>query len=55
MYVLFLAVPLAGLACSSAAGFPIIWLGLLPLPDWVAADKALAPLLRMPPQGRVRR
>jgi len=46
MYLLFLAVPLAGWAYSSAAGFPIVWLGVLPLPDWVTADKALAPVLR---------
>ena len=42
LYVLFFAVPLAGWAYSSATGFPIVWFGVLPLPDWVAPDKALA-------------
>lgn len=42
MYFLFFALPLAGWAYSSAAGFPIVWFGVLPLPDWVPVDKALA-------------
>ncbi|HEY9239292.1 MAG TPA: cytochrome b, partial [Burkholderiaceae bacterium] len=42
MYGLFLAVPLAGWAYSSAAGFPVVWFGVLPLPDWMPVDKALA-------------
>lgn len=42
MYLAFFAVPLSGWAYSSAAGFPIVWFGLLPLPDFVPADKALA-------------
>ncbi len=42
MYVLFFAVPLAGWAYSSAAGFPVVVFGVLPLPDFVPADKALA-------------
>ena len=42
LYGLFFAVPLAGWAYSSAAGFPIVWFGVLPLPDWVPVDKALA-------------
>ena len=42
LYALFFAVPLAGWAYSSAAGFPIVYLGLVPLPDWVSPDKALA-------------
>jgi len=42
MYGLFFAVPLAGWAHSSAAGFPIMWFGVLPLPDFVPVDKALA-------------
>lgn len=44
-YVLFLAVPLMGWAYSSAAGFPLVYLGLFPLPDWVPRDKALAEAL----------
>ena len=42
MYVLFFAVPLSGWAYSSAAGFPIVLFGKLPLPDLLAANKALA-------------
>lgn len=46
MYLLFFAVPLLGWAYSSAAGFPIVWFGVLPLPDFVPADKALAELIK---------
>jgi cytochrome b561 len=42
LYVLFFAVPLAGWAYSSAAGFPIVLFGVLPLPDWVPVDRELA-------------
>jgi len=46
MYALFLAVPLLGWAYSSAAGYPIVLFGVLPLPDFVGADKALAELIK---------
>ncbi|MCB2019832.1 MAG: cytochrome b [Rhizobacter sp.] len=46
MYVLFFAVPLAGWAYSSASGFPVVWFGVLALPDFVAPDKALAASLK---------
>ena len=46
LYALFFAVPLAGWAYSSAAGFPIVWFGVLPLPDFVPVDKALAAVLK---------
>ena len=42
LYLMFFAVPLTGWAYSSAAGFPIVWFGKLPLPDLVSPDKALA-------------
>ena len=42
LYGLFFAVPLAGWAYSSAAGHPIVWFGVLPLPDFVPVDKPLA-------------
>ena len=42
LYVLFFAVPLVGWAYSSAVGYPIVWFGVLPLPDFVPVDKALA-------------
>ena len=46
LYALFFAVPLSGWAYSSAAGFPIVWFGVLPLPDFVGRDKALAEVLK---------
>jgi cytochrome b561 len=42
MYALFFAVPLVGWAMSSAHGYPVVWFGVLPLPDWVPKDEALA-------------
>lgn len=46
MYLLFFAVPLAGWAYSSAAGFPIVWFGQLPLPDLLPVNKELAELIK---------
>ena len=46
LYELFFAVPLAGWAYSSATGFPIVVFGLIPLPDFVPVDKAVAEVLR---------
>jgi cytochrome b561 len=46
LYALFFAVPLAGWAHSSAAGFPVVVFGVLPLPDFVPVDRALADLLK---------
>lgn len=46
LYLLFFAVPLMGWAYSSATGFPIVLFGLLPLPDFVPKDPALAELLK---------
>ena len=48
LYVLFFAVPLSGWAYTSATGFPVVWFGVLPLPDWVPVDKALADALLKP-------
>ena len=42
MYVLLLALPLSGWTYSNAAGYPIVYLGLLPLPDLVEKNKELA-------------
>ena len=52
LYLLFFSVPLVGWAYSSAAGFPIVLFGVLPLPDFVAKDAALAELLK-PWHGRL--
>lgn len=46
LYGLMFAVPLLGWAYSSAAGFPVTWLGLIPLPDWVPRDRELAEWLK---------
>ena len=46
LYALFFAVPLAGWAYSSAAGFPIVVYGLIPLPDFVPVDKILSELIK---------
>ena len=40
-YGLFFVVPLTGWAYTSAVGVPVVFLGWLPLPDFVARDKAL--------------
>ena len=48
LYVLFFAVPLFGWAYSSALGFPIVWFGVLPLPDFVPVDKPLAETVLLP-------
>jgi cytochrome b561 len=46
LYALFFVVPLVGWAYSSAAGFPVVLFGVLPLPDFVQPDKALAELIK---------
>jgi len=46
MYALFFVVPLMGWAYSSAAGFPIVWLGLFALPDLLPVNKELAELIK---------
>ncbi|MBH2010150.1 cytochrome b [Polaromonas sp.] len=46
LYALFFLVPLIGWAYSSAAGFSIVLFGVLPLPDFVPPDKALAALIK---------
>ena len=47
LYVLFFAAPLAGWAYSSAAGFPVVYLGLFQLPDLVARSPELAITLKL--------
>ena len=46
LYALFFIVPLVGWAYSSAAGFPVVLFGVLPLPDFVPASKELAALIK---------
>jgi cytochrome b561 len=44
-YLAFFAVPLTGWAMTSAKGFPVVWFGVLPLPDFVPKDHDLGELL----------
>ena len=46
LYALFFAVPLSGWAFSSAAGFPVVLFGVLPLPDFVPVSEGLADALK---------
>lgn len=48
LYLLFFAVPVTGWLFSSAAGFPVVYLGIpaLTLPDLVDKNKELADLLK---------
>lgn len=46
LYLLFFAVPLLGWAYSSAAGFPVVLFGVLPLPDFVPVSEELAELIK---------
>jgi cytochrome b561 len=41
LYLLLLAIPLAGWMMSSARGFPVSWFGFFQLPDLVPKNKAL--------------
>jgi len=45
MYLFFFLVPVVGWAYSSALGFQVVYLGLIPLPNLVPKDKALADTL----------
>lgn len=44
LYFLMLAIPVSGWLMSSAQGFPVVWFGIVPLPDLVGRDKALGEL-----------
>jgi cytochrome b561 len=46
LYALMLVIPLSGWIYSSAAGVQVVYLGLVPLPDLVPKDKALANALK---------
>jgi cytochrome b561 len=45
LYILMISIPLVGWLQSSAAGVPVIWFGVLPLPSPLDRDKPLADLL----------
>jgi cytochrome b561 len=46
LYVLMFVIPLSGWLYSSAAGKTVVYLGLLPLPDLLQADKEVAESLK---------
>ena len=45
LYLLMAAVPLTGWLMSSAKGFQVVYLGVIPIPDLLVKDKALGELL----------
>ena len=47
LYVLIFAIPLSGWLYSSAAGFQTVYLKLVPIPDLLHKDKALAATLKL--------
>ncbi len=46
LYVLIIAIPLSGYFYSLAAGVPVVYLGILPLPVLIEADPGLKVLLK---------
>ena len=46
LYVLILMIPLSGWIYSSATGIPVVYFGVVQLPDLVGKDKALAEILK---------
>jgi cytochrome b561 len=46
LYLLLLAVPLSGWVMSSAGGFPVVYFGVLQLPDLVGKDKGFFELMK---------
>ena len=46
LYLLMFMAPLLGWLHSSASGFSVVWFGVLPLPDLVEKNKAVAEILK---------
>jgi cytochrome b561 len=46
LYALTLAIPVSGWLMSSASGFQVVYLGLLPIPDLLAKNKDVADQLK---------
>jgi cytochrome b561 len=53
LYLMMIVVPVLGWLHSSASGFSVVWFGVLPLPDMVGKDKALAHLFKELHEGSV--
>jgi cytochrome b561 len=47
LYLLLFVIPLSGWVYSSATGVQVVYAALVPLPDLVARDRALADVLRL--------
>lgn len=47
LYGLLVLIPISGWVYSSATGVQVVYLGLVPLPDLVAKDRALASILKL--------
>jgi len=47
IYLLLFMIPISGWLMSSASGFQVVYFGVLPLPDLVHKDKALAEQLKL--------
>ncbi len=47
LYVLIFAAPLSGWMMSSALGFPVVWFGVLPLPDLIEKNQEVGELLKL--------
>ncbi|MEY3220768.1 MAG: hypothetical protein RIT27_2125 [Pseudomonadota bacterium] len=46
LYFLMLSIPISGWLMSSAAGFPVVLFGIIPLPDLIEKNKVLADILK---------
>lgn len=46
LYLLIFAIPLSGYFFSLASGVPVVYLGIVPLPVWIAPDPELKAALR---------
>jgi cytochrome b561 len=47
LYFLFFAAPISGWLFSSASGFPVVYFGVVPIPDLLGKDKELAETLKI--------
>ena len=45
-YVLFFAIPISGWLFSSAKGFQTVYMGIIPLPDLIAKNDEIAPIIK---------
>lgn len=51
LYLLMFAIPLSGWSMSSAKGVPTVYFGILPIPDLIGKNKAVADVLVQVHQG----